>query len=94
MVQKASLSTSGTLDRIVRAFRFRRVGPTVVVAASTLVLPLAAALAWSAHGFWSGTWTTILMVVAFNIGLVLGFVVRLRQKERRRERSGAPGEDG
>lgn len=63
------------------AVRMQRVGPGSLVAVAAVGLMAAMVLSWSTLGLWTGSWATLLMIVAFNAGLVLGFAFRLPRED-------------
>lgn len=66
---------------MINGIRLQRIGPGALVAAAAVGLLAATVFSWTTLGLWTGSWATLLMIVAFNAGLVLGFAFRLPQDD-------------
>lgn len=72
-----------SMGRGIRPLRARGFGTVVLIVAAAAGLPLTLVTTWINHGFMTGTLAAMLVVLSFNIGLVVGFVLRTTLTTRR-----------
>lgn len=65
-----------TFGNRIKPLKARGLGAVVLMLAAAVGLPLALVTSWTRHGFMEGTLIALLLIVTFNVGLVVGFVLR------------------
>lgn len=65
-----------TFGSRIKPLKARGLGAVVLMLVAAVGLPLALVTSWTRHGFMEGTLIALLLIVTFNVGLVVGFVLR------------------